>query len=180
MKNSSAPKDLAFTPNKSRFSAIALAAVLGLGLATGSAFGQDPQAPAPDQQPPSGQQTQSGQEMGGHMHGGRQMPTADEQLKHLSKRLKLSDDQQAKLKPIIEDQHKQMEQLRSDNSLSREDRFSKMQEIRQNSDSQIKSVLNEDQQKNFDKMRADQQNRMKQWHKGGDNAPPAAAPDTQQ
>ena len=41
-----------------------------------------------------------------------------------------------------------------------------MQELRQSSDTQIKSVLNEDQQKNFDKMREEQQDRMKQWHNG--------------
>ena len=113
--------------------------------------------------------------------GRRHMPTVDDQLKHLSKKLNLSDDQQAKLKPILEDQRKQMDAIRNDSSLSREDRFSKMQEVRQGSDTQIKSVLNDDQQKNFDKMREDQANRMKRWHRGGDNAPPAgSAPDSQQ
>ena len=105
--------------------------------------------------------------------GRRHMPTVDDQLKHLSKKLNLSDDQQAKLKPILEDQRKQMDEIRDDSSLSRQDRFSKMQEVRQGSDTQIKSVLNDDQQKNFDKMREEQANRMKQWHRGGDNAPPA-------
>ena len=113
--------------------------------------------------------------------GRRHMPTVDDQLKHLTKKLSLSDDQQAKLKPILEDQRKQMDAIRDDSSLARQDRFSKMQELRQSSDTQIKSVLNDEQQKNFDKMREDQANRMKRWHKGGDNAPPAGtAPDTQQ
>jgi periplasmic protein CpxP/Spy len=158
-----------------------LAALLSLGFAAGTAFGQDEQAPpAP---PQAGQQPdqQSAPGMGRHM-GGRHMPTVDDQLKHLTKQLNLSDDQQAKLKPILEDQRKQMDGIRNDSSLSREDRFSKMQEVRQGSDTQIKSVLNDDQQKNFDKMREEQANRMKRWHnKGGDNAPPAgAAPDSQQ
>ena len=157
-----------------------LAAVLSLGFAAGTAFGQDEQAPpAP---PQVGQQPdqQSGPGMGRH-RGHRHMPTVDDQLKHLTKQLNLSDDQQAKLKPILEDQRKQMDGIRNDSSLSREDRFGKMQELRQSSDTQIKSVLNDDQQKNFDKMREDQANRMKQWHnQGGDNAPPAAAPDSQQ
>ena len=58
-----------------------------------------------------------------------------------------------------------------------------MQDLRQSSDAQIKSVLNEEQQKNFDKMRAEQQERMKQWRRGGDNAPPppaGGAPDNPQ
>ena len=111
------------------------------------------------------------------------MGSVDDQIKHLSKKLNLTDDQQAKLKPILEDQRKQMEAIHSDSSLSREDRFSKMQALRQSSDAQIKGVLNEEQQKNFDKMRAEQQERMKQWRKGGDNspAPPAGgAPDSPQ
>ena len=152
-----------------------LAALISLGLAVGTAFGQDEQAPPPP--PQAGQQPdqQSGAGMGGRM-GHHHMPTVDDQLKHLTKKLNLSDDQQAKLKPILEDQRKQMDAIRSDSSLSRQDRFGKMQELRQSSDTQIKSVLNDDQQKNFDKMREDQANRMKQWHnKGGDNAPPAGA-----
>ena len=113
--------------------------------------------------------------------GRRHMPTVDDQLKHLTKKLNLSDDQQVKLKPILEDQRKQMEAIRDDSSLSRQDRFSKMQDLRQSSDTQIKSVLNDDQQKTFEKMREEQANRMKQWHRGGDNAPPAGTtPDTQQ
>ena len=106
--------------------------------------------------------------------GGRpMMPSVDEQIKHLTKKLNLSADQQAKLKPILEDQRKQMDTIHNDSSLSREDRFSKMQVLRQSSDTEIKSVLNEDQQKNFDKMREEQHDRMKNWHKGGAGAPPA-------
>ena len=147
-----------------------LVALFSLGLA-GNAFGQDQQAPPPDQ---------SGQGMGGHM-GRRQMPSVDDQIKHLNKKLNLSSDQQAKLKPILEDQRKQMEAIQNDSSLSREDRMSKMQALRQSSDTQIKGVLNDDQQKSFDKMREEQQSRMGNWRKGGDNAaPPAGAPDNQQ
>src|SRR6266849_6079969 len=107
-----------------------LAALFSLGVA---AFAQDdqngPPPPPPqqqsDQQP--GQTSEPG--MGRHM-GQHQMPSVDDQLKHLSKKLNLSDDQ-------------------------------------------IKSVLNADQQKNFDKMREQQHERMKNWRKGGENAPPA-------
>ena len=105
--------------------------------------------------------------------GRRGMQSVDDQIKHLTKKLNLSSDQQAKLKPILEDQRKQMEAVHNDSSLSREDRFSKMQTLRQSSDTEIRGVLNEDQQKNFDKMREEQKDRMKNWHKDGGNAPPA-------
>ncbi len=178
MWNSKTPKGTYFGRGGRRsWLAIAfLAGVLSLGLAAGNALAQDTQdAPPP---PPPGQGT--GQGMGRGM-GRRPMESVDDQIKHLSKKLSLSDDQQAKLKPILEDQRKQMEAIHSDTSLSREDRFSKMQALRQSSDAQIKGVLNEEQQKNFDKMRADQQDRMKQWRKDAPPPPPPSggAPDPQ-
>jgi Spy/CpxP family protein refolding chaperone len=127
----------------------ALLVFLCAGLTT--AFAQD------TQEPPRG----SGQEMGHHVGGRHGMPSADDQLKHLSQTLNLSDDQQAKLKPILEDQHKQMQQLWNDNSMSRQDRFSKMRGLRENADTQIKSVLNDDQQKKFDQMREEQRSHMR-------------------
>jgi periplasmic protein CpxP/Spy len=113
------------------------------------------------------QPSASGQEMGHHMGGHRGMPSADDQLKHLSKKLSLSDDQRAKLKPILEDQHKQMQQLWNDSSMSRQDRFSKMRELRENGASQIKSVLKDDQQKKFDAMREEQRSHMHHGMHGG-------------
>src|SRR5258708_25701065 len=90
MWNSTAPKESCNGRGKRRslVATAALAALLSLPFAVGNAFGQDQQeAPPP---PPSGQQ--SGQGMG-HGMGGRQMPSVDDQIQHLSKNLKLSDDQ---------------------------------------------------------------------------------------
>jgi periplasmic protein CpxP/Spy len=148
------------------FSTSLVLAILALGLGLGAALGQDAQS-SQDQSQPS---QESAPPMGGHMHGrSGMMKDPNSQLKHLSKRLNLSDDQQTKIKPILEDQQKQMQQLWSDNSLSRQDRFSKMRDIRENSDAQIKNMLNEDQQKNFDKMREEQRSRMRE--RRGENQP---------
>ncbi|HYM08774.1 MAG TPA: hypothetical protein VEU11_19640 [Terriglobales bacterium] len=181
MWNSIAPKGSYFGRGgrRSFFATAFLAGLLSLGLGAGNALAQDTQdAPPP---PPSGQGTGqgSGQGMGRGM-GHHPMMSVDDQLQHLTKKLKLSDDQQAKLKPILEDQNKQMQQIHNDSSLSREDRFSKMQDLRQSSDTQIKSVLNEEQQKSFDKMREEQRERMKNWRRGGDTPPPPPSnPDNQ-
>ena len=158
---------------KALIAATFVLALLSLGL--GTALAQDDKDAAPQGQP-SGE----GQPQGTGRHMGRHgMPSVDDQLKHLTQQLSLTADQQAKLKPILTDQQAQMEKLHSDSSLAREDRFSKMQELRQNSDTQIKSVLTDDQQKSFDKMREEQKDRMGKWRKG--SAPPAAnAPDSQQ
>ncbi len=139
----------------SRLATAAFAVVISLTICTGTAFSQDDQAAPPPQ----------GSEMGGHM-GHRQMPSVDEQLKHLTKRLDLSDDQQAKVKAVLEDQHTKMEALHNDSSIAREDKFGKMREIHENSSAQIKAVLNEDQQKKFDKMQQEQHEHM------GHQAPP--------
>jgi periplasmic protein CpxP/Spy len=136
----------------SRLAVGAFAIVLGLAISTGTVFSQDDQgAPPPPQ----------GSEMGGHGPGGHhQMPNVDEQLQHLTKKLNLSDDQQAKVKAVLEDQHTKMEALRNDSSIAREDKFGKMREIHESSNTQIKAVLNDDQQKKFDKMQQEQHDHM--------------------
>jgi Spy/CpxP family protein refolding chaperone len=92
--------------------------------------------------------------------GHHQMPSVDDQLKRMTKQLKLSDDQQAKVKPILEEQRNQMQQLRSDSSLSQDEKMGKMRELRQQSSSQIKALLNDQQQKKFDEV---QKKRQEKW-----------------
>jgi periplasmic protein CpxP/Spy len=137
---------------------VALFILICVGLTT--AVAQDTQEQL------SGSPEQMEHHRGGH-HG---MPSADDQLKHLSKKLNLSDDQQTKLKPLLEEQHKQMQQLWNDSSMSRQDRFTKMRELRDNSDSQIESVLNDDQQKKSDEMREEQRSHMRHRMRGGQQA----------
>src|SRR5439155_22570933 len=74
----------------------------------------------------------SGQEMGHDMGGRRGMPSVDDQLKHLSTMLNLSEDAQAKLNPNLEDEHKQMQQAGNENLMSRLARITKMRDVREN------------------------------------------------
>lgn len=88
-------------------------------------------------------------------HGGRRMHgpmTPEEQLARMTKQLKLTDEQQAKIKPIIEEQHQKIMDLRQDTSMSREDRFAKFREVRQESMEKIKPILNPSQRKKWEKM----------------------------
>ena len=87
----------------------------------------------------------------GHHQRGEGM-TADAQLDHMSQTLNLTDDQKTKIKPILEDSMKQMQTVRQDTSLSQEDRRSKMQQIHESTMSQIKPILNADQQKKLESM----------------------------
>jgi periplasmic protein CpxP/Spy len=76
----------------------------------------------------------------------------DAMLDHLSTELNLTDDQKTKIKPILEEQSKQMQQLRQDTSSSSEDRHAKMKQIHENTMSQVRPILNADQQKKLEEM----------------------------
>jgi protein CpxP len=97
---------------------------------------------------------QMGQEQGGQWsgHGQGQPMTADQRLQHMTKQLNLSDAQQQQIKPILENESTQMQALRADSSLSQQDRMGKMMQIRQDTASQIKPILNSDQQKQYEEM----------------------------
>ena len=135
-----------------KFQLIFTAMLLSLSLA---AFGQS----SPD--------TQSGQE-GHHGRGeGRERGmNADAQLEHMSKALNLTDDQKAKIKPILEDQDKQMHQLMQDTSVSQQDRRAKFRELHENTMSQIKPILTSDQQKKLESMHE------RGGHSGGERTHP--------
>ena len=117
------------------------AMVLSLSLA---AFGQA----SPDTQSGQGEHHGKGQ---GYGHG--QGMSADQQLEHMSTTLNLTDDQKAKIKPILEDQDKQMHQLMQDTSVQQQDKRAKFREIHENTMSQIKPILNSDQQKKLESMK---------------------------
>ena len=108
---------------------------------------------------------------GGHRHG--RMMSPEERTEHLTQALSLSDDQKGKVLSIFQDEQKQMEAVRSDSSLSRDDRWSKMREIRQNATTQVKGTLNADQVKKFDEMQQRMEERREQRGSNNkDNAPP--------
>ena len=107
---------------------------------------------------------------GGQMGHGPMIP--DQRLQMLTKRLNLSADQQAKIKPILENESQQMQTLHQDSSMSQEDRMSKMQQIRQSSNEQIKSNLNSDQQQKFEEMMSHQHGGMHGTPPTGQMTPP--------
>jgi periplasmic protein CpxP/Spy len=138
-------------------------------LATGVMLAQEPGS-APDQNAP---QTEGGG-MGGH-RGGRMMDP-DQRLAQMTKRYKLTTDQQSQIKPILQDEQQQMQSLRSDTSSSREDKRAKMQSIHQADTQKIEAVLTDEQKQKFE---ADQQRRAEHMHGGGQGAGDAGQPPAQ-
>jgi periplasmic protein CpxP/Spy len=81
----------------------------------------------------------------------RELRNAKRQLARLTKKLKLSAQQQDEIKPILEDKETQMRNLRQDRSLSREDRSEKANGIVEDGDSKIEAFLNDSQKQIFEK-----------------------------
>ena len=67
--------------------------------------------------------------------------TPEGRLKMLTEKLNLAEDQQAKLKPILEDQSKQMKAVHDDASLAPADKQAKMKELHESSVEKINAVL---------------------------------------
>lgn len=124
-----------------------------------------PNAAPPDQQSaPNAQQ----QQWRGHGHG--EMDPA----KHagmLARKLTLTADQQTKVQEIFKSEQSQMESMHSDSSMPRDQRHAKMMEIHKASDDQVRALLDPTQQKKWDEMQANREER--QGHRHGGQAPPS-------
>jgi hypothetical protein len=99
-------------------------------------------------------QTQSGSGSGqGRSHGqGFRTPGAEEHLRLLAARLRLSENQQMRIKSILADQVAQEEAIGKDESVSPEDKVSKVRSVREATATAIRELLDDDQRKTFDEM----------------------------
>jgi Spy/CpxP family protein refolding chaperone len=78
------------------------------------------------------------------------VPSADDQLKILTIKLDLTDDQQAKIKPILQNLRDATVKISQDQSLSREDRLAMVRPIRYKAHDQIREILNDEQKKKLE------------------------------
>jgi Spy/CpxP family protein refolding chaperone len=97
--------------------------------------------------------------MGGSMMGPM---TPENRLKMLTEKLNLTEDQQAKVKPILEDQSKQMKAIHDDASLAPADRQAKMKEIHESSIERMNAILTPDQQAKWKQMRQEMMDKHKE------------------
>lgn len=163
---------------KNRIPMLMLAALLAVATGALAQQGDDQDAPPP-QGDQNGPPMQGGNGQGENMgHGGRGgrggRMDPDKQVKTLSDKLSLTKDQQSKVRSIYTDQQKQMQSLMQDQSISREDKRSKFEQMRSDTDSQVRSVLTGDQQQKFDAMLKEREQHTGGRHQHGDQgqAPP--------
>jgi protein CpxP len=116
---------------KKQLASFALCIIFGAGLAVAAPLPQEAPATAP----------------AGH----RADP--NQQLRRLTKRLNLTSEQQNQLLPILTEQQQQMAALRSDSSLSAQDRHAKARALREDSNSKIEWVLSDSQKQQYEQMR---------------------------
>ena len=149
-----------------------------LALATGAFAqqgGDQDSAPQGDQNSPA--PMQGGNDQGEHTgHGGRGgregRMDPNQRVKTLSEKLNLTKDQQSKVKDIFTTQQKQMQSLMQDQSMSREDKRSKFEQMRSDTDSQVRALLTGDQQQKFDAMLKEREQRMAGHRQHGDQGQP--------
>jgi hypothetical protein len=114
-------------------------------------------------------QDQQHDQQQGHRHG---MMDPQQRVNMLAKELKLTDDQKSKLLPILTDQQQQMQSLRQDTSMSREDRMAKMRSIHEQTNAKVNGILNDDQKQKYAEMQQKMREHMQQ-RQGGGGAPPS-------
>jgi protein CpxP len=143
-------------------SLLVLVAASLISIAAPFAAAQDSQSngqQSNDQQSPSSQEE-------GHRHHG---PDPAQRTQELTRHLKLTSDQQTKVKDALQSEHSQMESLHQDSSLSREDRRAKMMDVRKGTDAQIRELLDSTQQKKWDEIQAKRGEWMQHRHQGPDS-----------
>lgn len=123
---------------------------------------------SPNSDPSAGQSTTAPEHRRGH-----DFDPAKRTAK-LSRKLKLTSDQQAKVQDILSSQKSQFESLKSDSTVAGADRHSKVMEIRKASADQIRAVLDPNQQKKWDAMQAKREQRESRHSGQGTGAPSAS------
>jgi len=116
-------------------------AVLALCLAIPATRAQEAGTPPPPPPPPKGE------------HAEHQKSPHGDGLRYLTEKLTLTVEQQAKIKPILDERKKAMEALRADSTLDKDAKWAKTAEIFKSHQAQIRALLTPEQQKIFDELR---------------------------
>jgi hypothetical protein len=123
------------------------AVVLGLAMSAGMLMAQSDAAQAAGSTADAQTQPQAGSVKARH----REM-NPDKAAARLGKKLNLSADQVAQIKPILADRQQQMQALRADTSLTKEDKHAKMKAASEDSKAKMEAVMTDQQKQQFEQM----------------------------
>jgi len=127
---------------------------IGILLCTGLVMAQ-----SPDQNQPQNTNAPTAQSAPPAQH---RTPDPARQAKHLGKQLGLTSDQVNQLTPILADRQQQLEGVRSDTTLTPQDRREKVRGIMDDSKTKIEAVLTDPQKQQYEQMLATQRERRRQ------------------
>jgi len=112
-------------------------------------------------------QPQGGEGGPGGEEGRRGPMSPDDRLKQMTKNFSLTADQQAKIKPVLVDAQKKMEDARNNSSGDRQAMRGKIMQIMQDTNSQVRGLLDEKQKEKFDKLEQERMQKMQDRRRGG-------------
>jgi Spy/CpxP family protein refolding chaperone len=137
--------------------AVCLASLIGYSVPF--AKGQQPEPPPTSQSIPSASVRAT--------TGG--WPTPEEAVAGMSSKLNLTDDQKAKITPIIADRQAQMRALMADTSSRRMQKARKAKSIMSDSDTKIEAVLTSDQKKTYAEMKEQMKEQLQARRQNGES-----------
>jgi protein CpxP len=148
-----------------KFTLITALAAGALLACSSALLAQDSTNTVPAAQPP-----------GGGMRGGMRVPT----IERLTTNLDLTADEIPKVSAVLDDQKKQIADLRADTTLSQDDRRTKMMDIRTDVTAKMKDILTPDQFTKYQTLiqRGGRRGGAGGGNNGGGTPPPAAPPQT--
>ena len=87
-------------------------------------------------------------------------------LQNLSEKLALSDDQQAKIRPILEQESGELSPLWSNPAISRKEKLDTLERVVRASDEKIRPILSQNQQERLQELRKEQKDQVKKLTSG--------------
>lgn len=103
--------------------------------------------------PVTAAKTQDAQTAASQAQSAMTQDDAESTLQRLSQELNLTDDQKTKLKPILQDESQQLQAVKSDTSMTQDQKVAKTKEIRTACKSKIGEILTPEQQQKWQQMK---------------------------
>ena len=149
-------------------------AILGVALCVPAAMLAQDTAPPP---PPDtmNQQPNPGAQSMRH----RRPPTPEHQLRHLTKMLNLTSDQQQQMLPIMQDQHKRMDTIRNNTALSPQQRRQQMRTAMMETHQKLEALMTDTQKQQFEQAMQQRRDHMRNGGMGPGGGAPPLPPDGQ-
>ncbi len=99
----------------------------------------------------------------------RQPPSPEQVVELLGKKLDLTEDQKAKIAPIIAGRQQQTQALRADTSMRQRKKMRKLKSIFKDSDKKIEAILTKEQKQQYAQIKEQMREQMKERKNRGDS-----------